>query len=186
MSIKRYAQSGFTLAELIVTMTIVAVLATLAVPSFKGWVSDSIIGTQRSDLVLGIRSARHIAINFGTTTTFCARFLTTNECDLNGVGTWDDGWLVVLDKNGNGDLTDDDNNEVKLVGPSNPYTSIVARDVTLRRDVRRITFNPMGQAMGYSAKIIICDAQKEGPARGIEITQTGRTQPYEPASCSGV
>lgn len=80
------AASGFTLLELMVTVAVAAILATLAAPSFRQYILNQRIKSASSDLVSALSLARSEAI--------------TRNCNVNVVqagGTWMGGWAVSTD-----------------------------------------------------------------------------------------
>jgi len=82
MKIKSVAakSDGFTLLELLVTIAIAAILASIAVPAFNDTMARSRVTSNTNLIVGGINYARAEAINLGAQTTFQA------------IG---DGWEVV-------------------------------------------------------------------------------------------
>lgn len=81
---------GFTLIELIVAMSIAAILLAIAVPSYSGSQLNSQLRASANDLVSSINLARSEAIKRGTTVTLCA-----SSDGENCSGAWHEGWLVL-------------------------------------------------------------------------------------------
>jgi type IV fimbrial biogenesis protein FimT len=97
-----HPQSGFTLFELIMVITIVAILAAIGIPSFKYVTSSNRISAEVNQLLGDMRYARTEAIKEGQTVTVCASAnptATTPTCSLSN--SWETGWIVFSDPNNN-------------------------------------------------------------------------------------
>ena len=97
---------GFTAIELLVVVVIVAVLATLALPSFNTVVSRYRVRTAVEDLTATIYLARSEAIRRGGGVVL--RKVTVPGCTAPEPRDWNCGWLVFVDRNGNGTFDKDD------------------------------------------------------------------------------
>lgn len=63
---------GLTLVELMVTLTVLAVLLGIAVPSFRSLIESSRLTSQANDLLHGLQTARSEAIRRNTAVRFCS------------------------------------------------------------------------------------------------------------------
>lgn len=89
---------GFGLIELIVTVSIVAILAAVALPSFGTMINGSRTATQASDLVAALNLARNEAITRNRAVTICAASTASGTPTACGsAGQWNQGWIVFLD-----------------------------------------------------------------------------------------
>ncbi len=119
-------QAGFTLTELIVTMSIVAILLGIGVPSYRYVTTANRVSTEINGLLGDLRLARSEAVKEGQPVTVCP---TTDQISCAGAGTvdWTTGWLVLANLNGtitilrqqqgfrSGDTLTSDNNAVASV-----------------------------------------------------------------------
>ncbi|MCY7354477.1 MAG: GspH/FimT family pseudopilin [Lysobacter sp.] len=88
--------NGFTLVELMVVIAIVAVLATLALPSFEGSMRSNRVATTTNEMMASLALARSEAIRSSRSSRVCA-----SSDGATCVGTWNDGWIVATDMDAN-------------------------------------------------------------------------------------
>ena len=89
---------GFTLIELMVTIALVAILMTVAIPSFVTYQRNSELTSFTNTLRAGINAARGEAIKRGR-----------NAMVVPIDGDWNKGWVVFVDVTRSGDYTDANN-----------------------------------------------------------------------------
>jgi type IV fimbrial biogenesis protein FimT len=85
------ASRGFSMIELLVTVTLIAVLLGIAMPSFKGSRLNTVLRTSANNLLAGTHLARAEAIKRNTTVRLCVSANGTS-C---GTGDWNQGWIVI-------------------------------------------------------------------------------------------
>ena len=83
----RCRSRGFTLIELMVVVALAAILAALATPSFKGFISGQRVKAAASDFVMAANFARSEAIKRNADVTISAA--------SSGSAGWKDGWSVL-------------------------------------------------------------------------------------------
>ena len=83
---------GFSLIELMVTITILAILIAIAGPSFTSSIRESRIATLSSELQGALQLARSEAVKRRVNVVICRRNDAGTACE-NGVD-WGNGWLV--------------------------------------------------------------------------------------------
>ena len=91
---------GFSLVELMITIAIVAILVALAFPSFEDSLRNNRVTSTTNELIASLSLARMEALrNPG------GAFICTSSdgatCSGSG-GSWNDGWIVWIDANGDG------------------------------------------------------------------------------------
>jgi len=92
---KYRARSGFTLIELMMTITVAAILLAIGVPSFKYVTSANRASGEINGLLGDMQFARGEAIKEGQTVTICAANAAGTQC--SGSTFWNTGWLVFSD-----------------------------------------------------------------------------------------
>jgi type IV fimbrial biogenesis protein FimT len=85
------AQRGFTLVELMITLTLIAVLLVLALPSFSSSRLNTVLRTSANNLLAGTHLARAEAIKRNSPVTMCV----SADGLACGSGDWNQGWIVI-------------------------------------------------------------------------------------------
>src|ERR1700722_2757820 len=139
MDIRRpTAQTGFTLMELLMTIAIAAIVATIGIPSFQYVTNSNRVAGEVNGLLGDMQFARGEAIKEGQTVTVCVS--TDGALCATGTTTWNSGWLVFSDPNNN-----------QQVAPNEPVlrvqTSFTGSDTFVaNNNISAITFNREGFA----------------------------------------
>jgi type IV fimbrial biogenesis protein FimT len=97
-TLPKKAMSGFTMVELVSVMLIVAILVSIAVPSFKYVTSSNRIASEVNGLLGDMQYARSEAVKEGAPVTVCMS--TDGNTCATGVANWQTGWIVFSDANG--------------------------------------------------------------------------------------
>jgi type IV fimbrial biogenesis protein FimT len=85
----RPGERGFTMIELLVTLSIAVIMLTVAVPSFQSLLLQSRLTSHTNELVLGMAYAKSEAVKRGVSVSVCASS-DASTCS----GTWQNGWIV--------------------------------------------------------------------------------------------
>lgn len=176
---KQGINNGFTLIELMVTLAIVAIVATLAVPDFRIFVQNNRLTAQNNALITAINTARSEAVKRRQTVTLCA---STNGADCN-TNNWELGWLVFVDLNANAapDKVDDACTKDAAGEPVEDCilntSGLLEGGNTLRSSSFAnndyIQYNSRG-TLDSTGTFTLCDARGATEARAANINLSGR------------
>ncbi|MDR0215761.1 MAG: GspH/FimT family pseudopilin [Comamonas sp.] len=126
---------GFTTIELLVTVTVLAVLAAVATPSFTPLIERWQVRQVSEELQSTLYFARSEALKRGGGITIL-RNSSTDNCTISDTDTsaWNCGWVVFVDKNSNG--TRDSGDEVlqQIAPPSHVKVKLTSIDSSTGQD----------------------------------------------------
>jgi type IV fimbrial biogenesis protein FimT len=157
---------GFTLIELMVTLGVSALLLSVGIPEFQGLIRDNRLVTQYNQFVSGLNNTRSEAIKRGLDVTICKRNTAGSAC--NNAGNWEDGWIIFADLDDDGAV---DGNETVL-----KVHEALDGSNTLRTGQNRITYDGQGFAVGFADTFRLCDSRGSSNAKGLVISNNGRTR----------
>lgn len=148
--------NGFTLIELMVTVSVMGVLAALAAPSFNEAILSNKLTSYANSFVASATLARSEAIKRNAVVTLC-RSSETDDAACASSGGWQQGWIV-------------------LVG-----STVIQRQQPLSTDYRltgnaySISFQPVGVG-ATPATLTLCRATPSAgrQERDIVVSATGR------------
>lgn len=148
----RDGQGGFTLVELMVTISVMAILLAIAVPSFINASLNSKLNTIANTFVSSAQLARSEAIKRNTPVTLCA-----SSTGTGCAGNWSEGWVVLAG------------------GQAIAVQGTLAQGFVLAGDVTSIVFQPTGVGAD-TANLVACrSAPSVGASRRlITVSITGR------------
>lgn len=87
-------QNGFTLIELMITVSLLAVMITLGVPAFTATTQSNSVAAKSNTFLSAIKVARSEATKRRGAVIVCA---SENQTNCNNTNGWTDGWIVYLD-----------------------------------------------------------------------------------------
>src|SRR5579871_5193253 len=137
---------GFTLLELMLTLTILAVLTAGGIASFRFVTNSNRVASEANALLGDMSYARAQAIKEGRTVTICT---SANGSTCAGTSTWQSGWIVFSDANGN-QAVDAGEAVRRVQRPLNLGDTFVASPATAA-----VTFSREGFAMGLPGTVMV-------------------------------
>jgi type IV fimbrial biogenesis protein FimT len=155
---------GFTLIELMVSITVAGILAAIAVPAFNSFLQNDRDTGQVNSLVGSLGYARSEAVKRASPNgiTVCPSLDNLN-CDA---GPWTEGWIVTY------------------IDPVTPANTVVLQAIPALSGTNTvtpvvgpptgITFASNGAAPAAPFTLRICDRRGAAFARQVEVNATGR------------
>ncbi len=142
---------GFTLTELLITIVIVGILATVAIPAFTGFIANQRIKTASFDLMSALSLTRSEALKRNTDV------VTVTPA----IGGWHDGWTVTATTVGG------------VVTTLNQQAAFRGLTITKTPFAGGVTYNNSGRLSGAATTFSISN-DSNTTHRCIEINISGR------------
>lgn len=168
--------SGFTTLELMITLSIGAILATIAVPSYQSMMVQSRLTTQLNEFLTAIHYSRSEAVKRGMRVTMCK----SSSGDACATGSsWQDGWLIFSDSGTVGTI--DGTDQILRVFPGLKGSTMSGGSTY----ANWISYSPNGSSQGHNGGLgngsfTLCNSAH---GRKITINNTGRPYTEKLTSC---
>ncbi len=164
-----FKPSGFTLVEMLVAISIAAILLAVAVPSFQSLIKRNAVENLQTRLAAGLTAARSEAASRNVVTTICG----SNNGASCVANKWSSGWIVFIDLNVNGAW---DNGEEILQSFQNNNGYLISLKNEAKTAIDALSFTSQGfvrnDTRAYAA---FCDPTKTSDyTRGISVERSGR------------
>ncbi|GAB4193369.1 MAG: type IVa pilus pseudopilin TppE [Wenzhouxiangellaceae bacterium] len=133
------SNAGFTLLELIITITVIVLLVALALPNAQTMINRNRLVAKTNDIVTAINLARSEAVTRAANAGACP----SADGAICSAGDWDLGWIVWVDANGDAAYTPGEEVRVSNIASSGNVNERVT--VVAGGNVNNgITFTPLG------------------------------------------
>lgn len=167
---------GFSLVELMITISVASILLTVAVPSFQSLMKESRLTTQANEFMTALHYARSEAVKRGMRVTICR---SVDGATCNG-DDWQDGWLIFSDADPVGSVDVDNGDEILRVFPKLNESSLNGGS----NFSSRVTYLRNGRSQGNNnlpnGTFTLCN---QDGARKIVINASGRPRVEKTAAC---
>lgn len=178
----RRATTGFTMLELLVVLSITAILATVAVPSVRDSLQRNSKESGMLDFMSAISLARSEAVSQSRVVTIC-RSTNLTACVTSAGGDWSAGWLVFTDTDAPTVVaTKDAADTILKAGLATNTQSIITLkrfdNTSLATTNDFLQFDRDGSLRSYATGVYFkfCDSSNNvANARAILLSNTGRS-----------
>jgi type IV fimbrial biogenesis protein FimT len=179
---KRHNQ-GFNLIEMLMVMAIATIVLAFGVPGFQTIAGTSNTATISNEFLNALAMARNEAIQRGYPVYICSTAdatVATPTCHSTSSINWENGWLMMLDEDDDGDFTDQSENPLLV-------HETIRSDYSLNGETS--VKNLIGfEATGFAKQngiIVLCSpkvvnfATDKEYARVISVNGSGRSRVFE-------
>jgi type IV fimbrial biogenesis protein FimT len=161
-------QNGFTLAELIATVGIAALLMSIAAPGLNELTLNTRQITSANSLLNDFHLARDLAITNNSRVTVCPSS-GGEQCEDVG---WEEGRIVFIDRNSDRVLNGDEFVE-------RASDELDALEIDTEEFAASISYRPNGRAMAETVRdntgqLVLCDSRGGSAARVVIVDMSGR------------
>lgn len=152
---------GFTLVELMVTLSVAAILLTVGIPGMRDLIANNRLTAATNLFVSSMNIARSEAIKQGRDATVCV------STSLAGctAGNWQQGWLVWVDTDQDGNL-DFPTEVIRAVQP-------LATSLQFTSTQNSFSIDSQGTVDNVNALLNVCDDRAGEVGRQLRVLATG-------------
>lgn len=181
---------GITLLEMVIAVTIVGILTSMASPSMKAMIENNRVAVANNNLVSALFFARSEALKRRVSVYLCISNVTQTECETNTANMdYANGWLVYMDCNGDGysgdtktcDFVPDSADTADTKELLNVGQSIDGGLETSGTFTGLIGFNLSGRAITTGT---VCLENSGTKKNKISVAASGRVSSEEVSTCS--
>lgn len=169
MDITPTLTKGFTLVELVITVAIVSILTSLAVPAFSGIRAKNAMAGSVNLFLTQLHLTRSTAVTREQRITLCPAS-SPDECD-DDHKAWNNGYLIFQDSNRNHEY---DTNEDIISYEENAGAAVSILSSSQARN--RISFLPLGRAWFSNTTVRFCHGDYPDLNRAIIVSNNGRVR----------
>jgi type IV fimbrial biogenesis protein FimT len=156
---------GFGLIEQIMALVVLAVLVSIAVPSFAHILDRQELNIAQEDYITALLHARYLAVNDQVRVVFCP---SSDGRTCNNNSDWTDGWLIGRDPNNKGQP---DGAPLFVGGRYSKRLNIVGSD-----SKRSVRFKPDGSVGNSNQTLTICLRNDASRAMSVKVALRGRVR----------
>lgn len=165
-------EAGLTLVELLIVITLVAILMGIGVPSYRYVTTSNRMATEVNSLLGDLQYARSEAAREGQFVTVCAAQSTsTPTCAAATTANWQNGWIIFSDINNDGTIQTGTEPVLRIRNAFSSSDTLVSNPATGAVTFNRDGFAHLGNA---NTRFTLLDSSTNSTyARCLDIKQAG-------------
>ncbi|WP_177421168.1 GspH/FimT family pseudopilin [endosymbiont of Lamellibrachia barhami] len=169
VALNRYTPActaGFTLPELLTTLSVALILLSAGVPAYRTLAANSQMSGEINSFISHLQLTRSTAIMTGGLAILCP---STDAQTCLDEPLWHEGFLLYADTNGN---RQPDDAEKRIRYQNATRHSLISMRSTQGR--RRIIYRPDGTSPGSNLTLTFCDVTENIDPRAVVVSNAGR------------
>lgn len=170
----RRIERGFTLIELVITLTVASVLLVVAIPGFNQFIQSNRLTAGTNDFIASISFTRSEALKRASGVGLCPSNSGGTGCDLST--SWASGWIVFTDTDNNNNWTAATDQVIRAYQTLPAGTAVTASSTL-------ILFNSQGRIPTTTNNDYNFCNTSLGKGRRITLSPSGQHRIQELASC---
>ncbi len=172
-----FKNSGFTLIELMITLTILSIIVSQAIPSFVHIIKNQKANSEVNKMMSLIFLARSEAVKVNKVVTLCH----SND-SLSCSGVWSDGWILFIDNDSDGKK---DVGETIIKSGTQGYNYQISLSAFGSKHYMR--FTALGMTLSQNGSFKLCPKDNDPHyARVVIISKTGRAKFSKDTNANGI
>ncbi len=175
--------AGVTLIELLVTISIVAIVAVFGIPSYRSATTANRMAAEINSLTGDLQYARAEAIKEGQPVTVC---VSTTGTRCAGSNTWQSGWIVFADANGNKAVNTGGTNPDTILRYQQAFSgndTLLGTATGSNAGLVAITFNRVGFSTDQGTLVLHDSNHTLALSRCLSISLVGHLQANQGGNC---
>lgn len=159
--------SGFTIMEMMIAVSVAAILLAIGVPGMQDFVRNNRRAAEVNNVIASLQIARSEAVARNRRVGICA---STNMTACAGSTTWENGWIVFVDNDRDGDRDNDE--DILRAEPG-------MQNITLRAGFQSLVYLSNGRIQVFPSgdsegELTLCDSRGASEARVLQVPESGR------------
>lgn len=161
---------GMTLIEVLVTLSVLAILLAVGVPAFNQFVVSNRLSAYSSDMLSTLTLARSEAIKRNSRVVLCK---SADGESCAGAGSWNQGWIVFADPNNNANRDAGEPTVYKVAALQSGYAFDGVNGF-----VSSVSYDAQGGAT-QAGTVTLCPPAPAASGQGREIVVSASGRPRE-------